>query len=118
MAKRMAAAGGRVGKAGHERPTDAEGRQRRARRNRRAAMARARAGKAVRDEDRFAIYDRAVSAVLRSEGWDHVGCGDVEYIASQVRLWMNDRSVGYLPCTRTIRRHLARMELAEVANGQ
>jgi hypothetical protein len=72
-------------------------------------MARARDGKAVRDEDRFQVYDKAVDAVLRSEGIDHVHDGDVEYIASLVVAWMRDRSVGYSPHPRTIRRHLIRM---------
>jgi hypothetical protein len=110
MAKQLGGvAGGRAGKADRRPKAPDDARRRRARRNRRAGMARARAGKAVRDDDRFQVYDKAVDAVLRAEGIYRVHDGDVEYIASQVVAWMHDHAVGYVPARRTIRRHLIRM---------
>jgi hypothetical protein len=74
-------------------------------------MARARVGKAGRDEDRFAAYDNAVAAVLQSQGIHAVQKRDVEAFARLVWDWLENRAAGHLPSTRTIRRHVYRRGL-------
>lgn len=89
----------------------AETPRRRALHNRRRAMATARAGKAAIAEARFSFYDEAIDAVLRAQGLAVVSNGQVETVAGLVVDWMDQRSVGYSPAYRTIRRHLERRGL-------